>query len=70
MFGVVKASHFTRNCFLFKYIFKRLVNSPAQVSELTEYPTRPSTTLETQNPWIDELYVVQARCTTDFKASK
>ena len=34
------------------------------------YQTSPFTILESQNPWIDELYVVQECRSTDFKAPK
>ena len=30
----------------------------------------PFTIIEPQNPWIDEFYVVQERCATDFRSSK
>ena len=33
-------------------------------------PTSPFTILETQNPWIDEFYVVQEHRATNFKALK
>ena len=32
--------------------------------------TPPFTILDPQNPWIDEFYVFQERCATNFKESK